>query len=120
MGVRVDTSEMRALSKNLGEVGPKVGAKAAQAFRKTVHDIEADAKTAAPVDTGALMNSISTDITDGRFGSMSADIGPTVDYAIYVHEGTSKMAGRPFLTDAYDRRVPGFETALERLAGDVL
>jgi hypothetical protein len=23
-----------------------------------------------------------------------------VDYAVYVHEGTSKLEGRPFITDA--------------------
>lgn len=39
-------------------------------------------------------------------------VGTPAEYAIYVHEGTSRMEGRPFLTDAIDEVV--------RTAGDDL
>lgn len=121
MGIKFDSSEMRAVSSRLGEGGKRVGAQASAAFRKTVFDIEGDAKILAPVDTGALRGSISSTITgDGRSGHMDAEIGPTVDYAVHVHDGTSRMAGRPFLTDAYDRRVPGFESVIAALGGSIL
>lgn len=32
-------------------------------------------------------------------------VGTNVEYAIYVHEGTSRMEGRPYLTDAIDKVV---------------
>lgn len=31
---------------------------------------------------------------------MSVTVGNTLEYAAYVHDGTSKMAGRPYLRDA--------------------
>lgn len=121
MSVRIDTSEMAAYSAKLRRASGTVGAQASAALRKTAFDIEADAKILAPVDTGTLMNSISTSFAgDGRNGTMTAEIGPTVDYAIYVHEGTSRMPGRPFLTDAFDRRVPGFEAALGQIGEGLL
>ena len=117
MGVNVDISEVVGYSARLRNAAGRVSARGSMALRKTAFDIEADAKILAPVDTGTLMNSISTTIAgDGRHGTMTAEIGPTVDYAIYVHEGTSRMPGRPFLADAFDRRIPGFEAALRQIA----
>lgn len=46
-------------------------------------------------DTGNLMNSIA----HARSGDMTEDVGTNVEYATYVHEGTRKMEGRPFITD---------------------
>lgn len=125
MSVRIDTSEMAAYSAKLRRASGTVGAQASAALRTAAFDIEADAKVLVKaydaVDTGDMMNSISTSFAgDGRNGTMTAEIGPTVDYAIYVHEGTSRMPGRPFLTDAFDRRVPGFETALGQLGEGLL
>lgn len=36
---------------------------------------------------------------------LHAEVGPTVDYAIFVHEGTKFMRGRPFLTTAVDKSI---------------
>lgn len=117
MGIDVDLSQVRALSSRLATAGPRVGAVGAAALRKTALDIEADAKVLAPVDTGALRNSISHDFAgDGRNGSMTAEIGPTVDYGIYQEFGTSVMAPQPYLGPAYDRRVGPYCQALALLA----
>lgn len=121
MGVHIDTSEVRKLAVDLNRAGGRVGAKTAQVIRKTAHDIQADAQQLAPVDTGALKNSISVSFEgDGRFGGMSAEIGPTVDYGLYVEEGTSRMAPQPYLSPAFDRRAPIMETALGRVVEDIL
>lgn len=56
------------------------------------------AKISSPIDTGRLRASIVTDI-----GNMQAKIGPHVDYAIYVHEGTRYMKARPFLSIGYSQ-----------------
>lgn len=45
--------------------------------------------------TGNLMNSIA----HARASPQSEAIGTNVEYATFVHEGTSKMAGRPYLKD---------------------
>lgn len=121
MSIDIDVSQVAALSSRLSGAGGRVGAKASAALRKTAFDIEADAKMLVEaydaVDTGDLMNSVSTTITgDGRTGTMTVEVGPTVEYGLYVHEGTSVMPGRPFLGDAWDRRVPGYTQALAQIA----
>lgn len=51
------------------------------------------------VDTGRLRNSITHAILSG-IGSVvaAAVVGTNVEYARYVHNGTSRTKGRPFLT----------------------
>lgn len=117
MGFDVDVSEARAVAFRIGTAGGRIGAAAAAALRKTVLDIEADAKQLAPVDTGDLRNSISSDVFgDGRNGAMTAEVGPTVEYGIYQEYGTSTQPGQPFLGPAYDRRIAPYSEALAQLA----
>ena len=95
----------------------RLGARAAQVVRKTAADIQRDAKILAPVDTGNLRNSISTTTTgDGRTESMTAEIGPTANYGIFVELGTRKMRAQPYLFPAADRHEPAFVEAMARLA----
>lgn len=58
-------------------------------------DIEKDAKTACPVDTGNLRASITSTI-----GEDEATVGTNVEYAPYVEFGTWKMKAQPFLIPA--------------------
>lgn len=117
MGINVDVSEARAVASRIGSAGGRVGAAASAALRKTALDIEADAKQLAPVDTGNLRNSISTDVTgDGRHGAMAAEVGPTAEYGIYQEYGTSTQPGTPSLGPAYDRRIGPYSEALAQLA----
>lgn len=119
MGADLDTSQVRALGSRLAGAGPRVGSRAAAALRKTAFDIEADSKALAPVDTGNLANSISTTIIgDGRFGSMTVEVGPTADYGIYQEFGTSVMEANPFMGPAFDRRAPGYAAALAQIAAE--
>lgn len=121
MSISIDTSEVAALGSRIAGAGGRVGAKASTAFRKTILDIEADAKMLIEaydaVDTGDMLNSTTSTITgDGRTGTMTGEVGPTVDYGLFVHEGTSVMPGRPFLGDAWDRRVPIYTQVLAKIA----
>ncbi len=117
MGLHLDLSELRAVGTRVATAGPRVGGAASAILRKTAMDIEGDAKAAAPVDTGNLRNSISTSVEgDGRSGAMSAEIGPTAEYGVYVEYGTSRMGAQPYLGPAFDRRVAGYTGALASAA----
>jgi HK97 gp10 family phage protein len=60
--------------------------------------IETASKARCPVDTGRLRSSINWRL-EFRGGVLTAIIGTNVEYAIYVHEGTRYMPGRPFLVE---------------------
>lgn len=47
-------------------------------------------------DTGALMQDVQYEVDTA---DKSVLIYNTLDYALYVHEGTSKLQGRPYLVD---------------------
>lgn len=119
-GISIDASQVNRLAADLGHIAGGAGAKAAAAIRKTAYDIERDAKAFCPVDTGNLKSSISTTLAgDGRFKTMSAEIGPTADYGVYVELGTSRMAPAAYMGPAFDRRAGSLETALLSLIEDL-
>lgn len=111
MSASLDVSELAALGVRLTAAGPAAQAQAQAALGRTAYAIEGDAKVNAPVDTGNLVNSISTDLS-----GMTAEIGPTAEYGVYVELGTSRMAGQPFMAPAFDRRVPEYVNALSQIA----
>ena len=111
VGWEIDTGRLNEI---LGNLGPNTQ----DAVRATAFTIEAKAKVRAPVDTGALRNSIYTRV--GRTPSQmpvvtgdaaraelpepnedtTAHVGPSVEYALYVELGTHRMAAQPFLGPA--------------------
>lgn len=82
---------------NTDEVIEKLGVAMARALEGIGIEAESDAAKICPVDTGRLRNSI-THAVDG--GEKAAIIGTNVEYAVYVHQGTSRQDPQPFLTDA--------------------
>lgn len=62
-------------------------------------EIETQAKKNAPVDTGRLMNSITTEKVEGA-ETLRVVVGSDVEYALYVEKGTKDMEGQPFLIPA--------------------
>lgn len=106
----VDVSQIRQLSADLGKASGDTVRKAQTVIAKTAADCERIAKSLAPVDTGALRNSISTTV-----GGLTATVGPTVSYGAYVEFGTSRMRPEPYMNPAADAVTPGFEKAMEQL-----
>ena len=83
------------------------------AVLKAAYDIEANAKTVVPVDTGNLKNSIQT----MPESDLSATVGPrAVEYAIYVEMGTYKMRAQPYMIPAAERVRPAFIAAMEQIS----
>lgn len=107
-----DYSGLREMQADLGRLSARAIPVASAAVAKTALDIEATAKMYAPVDTGALMGSISSDVN-----ALSAEIGPTVEYGAYVEEGTSRMAPQPYMGPAADQHIPDLERAFDAIAG---
>ena len=71
--------------------------------------IEFHAKRIAPVDTGALRNSIMLD----EVAPERAILGPHVEYAEYVEFGTSRRGARPYLRPAVDEHEREIVAAIE-------
>lgn len=75
----------------------------AEDVETTAREIEAGAKQLAPVLTGTLRRSIHTVLSNG---GLSAVIGPSVNYAIYVEMGTRFMGARPYMRPAAAQHLP--------------
>jgi len=65
------------------------------------HFLVGEAKKRTPVDTGTLRGANQHRVIDVRGGKMLQLFNNT-EYAIWVHEGTRRMAPRRFITDAID------------------
>lgn len=52
------------------------------------------------VYTGRLFDSIEASVSRVSTNAYSVSVGANTPYAVYVHEGTSKLKGRAFITDA--------------------
>lgn len=112
-----DFSELLKLSADLGKASYEVTRKAQKVVAKTAYDIEATAKSLAKVDTGTMRDSIGTTISGG---GLTAEVSPTVNYAIYNEFGTRRMAPRPFMGPALERHSGPFVQAIESLSGEFL
>lgn len=64
------------------------------------HDWHGNPPHTEIVDTGALFDSIQASVKRDSQNAYSVSVGSDRDYAIYVHDGTSKLKGRPFVRDA--------------------
>lgn len=114
-------SEIKLDTRELDRIAAKVGKTCEQIIMSLAFDIEAQAKMNAPVDTGALRNSVYVEgkeksdyqqaaagVTSRRpdveterhpapSGKVIANVGPCVEYAEYVELGAN---AQPFLTPA--------------------
>jgi HK97 gp10 family phage protein len=72
-----------------------------------------------PVDTGLMRASIASEVLKTSYGAgsvaLKAVIRCNVDYAKYVHDGTSKMQARPFLTDAIATELANIKKVLAKV-----
>ena len=109
-------SDLARFAEDLRESADTLTRRASQVVRKAALDTMADAKTLAPVDTGNLRNSITT---DARQGDLVAVVEATASYSAYIEWGTSKMRPQPFMRPAQDRNTGPFIDAISQLAEEV-
>lgn len=85
-----------------------IGVRSEAAVAKVAQDTAATARELAPVDTGALRDSIEAT----HEGSGAYDVGPSVSYAPFVEFGTSVMGPQPFMGPAADAHEAELEAAI--------
>lgn len=112
-----DTSEVRKLSADLEAGAQRVGRDVSAVVRASADRVKRAGQAKAPHRTGALAGSIGFDLHgDGRSGGMTAVVGPSVRYGLFVEHGTSKMAAQPFMGPSLAAEEPRFVAELERAA----
>lgn len=114
-----DASELDRLAVDLSDTSRHLKPQARAAVHKTARDIEADAKLLAPVRTGNLRNSITTEATDVA-SLVEAVVGPTAEYGAHVEFGTSYQRPQPYLGPAVDAHIFDLEDALAEIGANIL
>ncbi len=120
MSIEFDFSAVYELAADLGNAGAEAQALAEVVVAKSAADLEAQGKanivSMGAVDTGTMLNSTSTDLN-----GLTAEVGPTTNYAVYVHEGTWKNGGpRPFMSNAATTIEPAFLEAMGQIGDSIL
>lgn len=109
--------ELNTVSAEIRTATGTVGARGSAVVKSSGYKVEALGKLFAPVDTGHLKGSIGTEFEgDGRFGAMTAIIGPEANYGHFVEYGTRNMAPHAYMGPALDRVAPDFVAACEAIA----
>lgn len=127
--LHIDLSEVHHLADDLRDVEHRVVPAVAAEVGRGALRVEGLAKVRVPVDTGALANSITSDID-----SLSYEVGPEANYGGFVEEGTTGpypidnafgwgitvwhpgISPQPYLGPAFDRDLPRTERAILRAA----
>ena len=89
--VKLDTRRLDTL---LSAIGPRAQAH----IGRTSYNVQAGAQMRAPVDTGALKNSLHVE----HMARLLNRVADGVEYGIYQEFGTHKMAAQPFLIPAIE------------------
>ena len=104
--VKLDT---RLLDKITAEIQPK----ASRVVNTYGIAIAGEAAKNAPLDTGALRNSILSEST--MTGDLSYTVQDGVEYGVFLELGTSRMSARPFMLPALEAWRQRFENAFSEL-----
>ena len=95
--IRFTDNSASVLSKVSGNVRAALTAMGTKGVGLTVDQMQSG--YGRPIrQTGNLMRDVAYEVE--RSGKNTVDIGNSLKYGPFVHEGTYKMAGRPYLRDA--------------------
>jgi len=107
----VATLKWRIVQNDFPKIIAGLEPKAEAIVAKTAMDLEAHAKSRAPVDTGTLKNSIQAT----KIGPAHWRVVVNVDYGMYVEWGTANMAAQPFLQPAILAVTPAYLAAMKKV-----
>jgi HK97 gp10 family phage protein len=100
---------IRVVSNRLPTLGASYTAQLRTEVERAGRGIEAAGKGRCPVRTGTLQRSIHTVISAG---GLTATVGPSVNYGIYVEFGTRHQGARPYMRPAAELVYPRFADAV--------
>lgn len=110
------TEVLRRVQGNLKKAAIDVGDIARDAVQEKMlwgyHDVHGNPPHTEIVDTGRLFDSIEGQVKAVNANVYQTSVGTDVPYAEYVHEGTYKLKGRPFITDGIMESKEGIQTAI--------
>lgn len=89
MNKEFDISEMSKLCNELNKIGQDIKGGIRKGLTKTTKKCVKIAKDLAPVDTGQLKSSITFDVQE-KGDSISSEVTPTVEHAVYPEFGTGR------------------------------
>lgn len=89
------------IQSNFGEAGPEIAEKSVE----WVQEQMLYGYPKPPIDTGATFDSINATASKASQNVISVTVGAGTPYAVYVHNGTYKMAARPFIRDALEEHI---------------
>lgn len=97
----------------LKKVVSKVGEEnLGKAIMAGAYILEGAAKVEAPVDTGALRNSIHSKLISTSLTSAEAEIVADVLYALFVELGTYRQKANPYMRRAINGNAPAIANAV--------
>lgn len=105
--VKLDTRKLDKIAKDAPSTADGI-------VRKWAAVIAGDAARDAPVETGALRNSILAN-SPQKMGPEYYRVQDGVEYGIWQEIGTARMRARPFLTPAVERHWEAFKADFKRL-----
>jgi HK97 gp10 family phage protein len=82
--------------------------------------VEGESKRRTPVDTDRLRSSISVAQSLALRATPHVVISPHTNYAMYVHEGTRRMKGRPFMSEGYAASKARIRAYMKTLLSEVV
>jgi hypothetical protein len=129
--ISIDLSEVHHLAADLRTAGERVEPAVDREVGRGGFRVQGRAQAGAPVDTGTLASSITTDL-----GHLSFEVGPEVEYGDYLEQGTTGpyvipnafgrggyvmhpgISPQPYLGPAFDADLPKTERGILNAAAD--
>lgn len=102
MSVKIDTAKLDMILATFP-------GNTAQVVAQAAHLVEGYAISRAPVDTGALVNSIDSE----AISELTWQVHDGVEYGVYNEFGTYRMAAHPFFAPAVERAEKEFTQKLK-------
>jgi HK97 gp10 family phage protein len=103
MGGDIDIGDIAAMKAKLSLLRASLPDAEEAKMKRIVLQIERDAKSIVPVDTGNLRASIESRVIRNNDGGITGVVGTNTDYAAFVEFGTSKMGAQPYLRPAVEQ-----------------
>lgn len=117
------TIVLRRLRGNIGEAAKQIAEIGVEAVQEKMlwgyNDPHGDDGHTEIVDTGRLFDSITGSVNRISDTMYQAVVSTDVEYAGYVHNGTPKLKGRPYLSDGIKEATPKIEEAIKAAVRDL-